>query len=185
MKNKLYIFFSVVWMVLFSFNKISCAQDADSLFKPTIFVYSEDDSPVAMDIGGGVGTDNMGLRAGLAVNLDMYHILAGFHYNISLSYRQIQEKSFILGYRFRTYNYMISAASGICRQKYKCTSGRSGNCYDFKEESLNAIPLNFEADWILTDSFAMGVGFNHVFSKRQNVTAVTFRIKYGAFRNIY
>lgn len=182
---KLFIFFVCLWIIFISFTRIAVSQEADSLFKPTIFVYSEDDSPVAMDIGGGVGLDNIGVRGGFAINLDMYHILAGFHYNISLSKHQIEEKSFILGYRFRTYNYMISAASGICRQKYKCNSGLNGNCYNFKEESLSAMPLNIEADWILTDSFAMGVGFNHVFSKRQDVTAVTFRLKFGAFRNIY
>jgi len=179
-----FVFLTILFF-LFSFSGFSLAQGVEPAAKPTIFIYSENDSPLAMDIGGGVGFDNIGLRAGFAINLDMYHVLAGFHYNISLSKQQVEEKSFILGYRFRTYNYMVSAASGICRHKFRCTSGSNYDCYNYKKESINAVPVNFGADWIFTDSFAMGLSFNHVFSKRTDVTALMFCLKFGAFRNIY
>ncbi len=181
------IVFLAILIVGVFFSEISVAQEVVPVTKPTIFIYNDDDSPLAMDIGGGVGFDNIGLRAGFAINLDVYHILAGFHYNttLSISRQTVNEKSFILGYRYRTYNFMVAAASGICRQKFKCTSGSNYDCYNYKDETVSALPVNLEADWILTDSFALGVSLNHVFSERTDVTALMFCLKFGAFRNIY
>ncbi len=163
------------------------AQDTTFKTKPTIFIYNENDSPLAMDIGGGVGLDNIGLRAGLAVNLDVYHILGGFNYVVSLrgSKELVTEKTILLGYRYRTQNFMVAMASGFSWQKFKCTSGSNYDCYNYIEETINATPLNFQADWIITDAFALGLGLNHMISSRKDVTGVMFNLKFGAFRNIY
>ncbi|MDQ3051433.1 MAG: hypothetical protein M3Q95_11150 [Bacteroidota bacterium] len=181
------IVFWAILFVLFSFSRVSSAQEVELVTKPTIFIYNEDESLLAMDIGGGIGHDNIGIRAGFAVHLDVYHIMAGFHYNVSLqgSKQQVTEKSFLLGYRYRSQYFMAALASGFSRQVYKCTSGMNYDCYNYKEETISATPLVMQADWIVSDSFAMGVSVNQLFSRRTDVTGVMFNFKFGAFRNIY
>ncbi len=178
------IFIILLKGVLFV-NDVSAQENEYTIPKPTLFIYSEDDSPLAMDIGGGVGLDNIGLRAGFALHLDVYHIMGGFQYNVSLSKQRITEKSFLLGYQYRSQNFMAAIASGFSRQGYKCSSGMNYDCYNYKEETISATPLVLQADWIVSDSFAMGMSVNQVFSRRKDVTAVMFNFKFGAFRNIY
>jgi hypothetical protein len=175
-------------IIIFLFQAFSVfAQNSDtSEAKPTIFIYNFDDSPLAMDVGFGIGVDNTGLRLGLIANLDVYHILAGFQYNVSIIFKeQLTEKAFLLGYRFRNKNIMVAFASGFGRQKFKCTSGMNADCYGYEEETINAAPLNLQVDWIITDSFALGMNINQLFSPRKDVFGVMIGLKFGAFRNIY
>src|SRR5688572_9436524 len=178
----------LIFFLIFSGRALSIsAQEAPpGNLKPTIFKYSENDSPLAFDDGFGTGIDNTGLRVGIITNIDVYHILAGYQYNVSIIFdEQVTESTFLLGYLFRCKYIMWALASGISRQKFRCTSGMNSECYGYIDETINATPLNFQADWIITDSFALGMNFNQLFSPRKNVTGVLISLKFGSFRNIF
>jgi Domain of unknown function (DUF2715) len=177
----------LISIVCFLFTGHLSAQDTIVKHKPSVFIYSEKDAPLAMDIGGGVGADNIGLRTGLGIHLDVYHILAGFNYIISLrgSKEMVTEKSLLFGYRYRTQHLMVTMASGFGWQQFKCTSGMNSDCYNYIEQTIKATPLNFQADWIITDAFAIGISLNQMFSSRKDVTGLMFNVKFGAFRNLY
>jgi len=162
-------------------------QDIDSTAsRPTIFVYNFDDSPYTLDVGGGIGVDNVGLAGVFKANLDVYHIMAGFNYTRTFhSIGNVANKYLIFGYRYRTLKYMLAFGSGFGRQKFKCTSGMNSDCYNYPEETVNTIPFDFQADLILTDFVAVGVNFNYLVSDRQDMRSLMFCLKLGILRNVY
>ena len=177
------LLFNLIFLLTFTH---AIAQDTLSSppIKKSIFRYSETDPIYALDFGGGIGGGTGFIQAGLAANVDVYHILLGFHTTTTIPAKeQITNNMFLLGYRFRTHRFMIAAASGYGWQRFKCTSGMNYDCYQYNEERIRAVPANFQADVILSDYFALGLNFQHTFSKRENITGVLFNVKFGAFRD--
>lgn len=174
--------FMIAW--LFSADLI--AQEQKN-FRPTIFKYNETESAFTLNMGAGAGgASPFGVLFNLQGELDVYHIYAAgmYIYDWQGDY-VVTATSALIGYRYRKNHWMLSVSSGICRQKFKCISGENYDCYNYKEETINAVPLNAAVDIILSDQIALGANYHFVSSQREDLSGLMVVLKIGAFRNIY
>jgi len=177
------LFLIIIFIALFM---QSFAKEQDTLKrKPTIFVYNEDDSPYTADFGGGIGTNNAGFKAGLIANIDIYHFLISYQSGYTWpGGERITDGNITFGYRYRNNYVMFSTSTGFGWQKFKSTSS-SSYYNDYKEETVNAFPINAQLDIIVTDYFAIGGSFGYSSSSRQHLIGAMFTLKFGVLRNVY
>jgi len=176
----------ILIMVVISNSQNLFSQDSIAVFNPTIFKYSEEELIYSIGFGGVTGVSSQGPSAGLIVDVDVFHILLGFRammHGIPLLSDKIQinENAFYLGYQYRTKKFMSSVAAGVGTMKFRCSSNSIGLCHNVDETRFQSFPFKVEANYIFSSYFSIGVGANGTYSKRKNLVAVMFSLKFGIF----
>lgn len=166
------------------------AQENDTLFKPTIFKYSKEDSPYSLGIGVAVGTGSLGLTAGIVADLDIYHILIGLHttkygYLLSNNYQEANVNSLYFGYQFRSEKIMASISGGIGNVQHTCTSGSNYNCYGVDERKRQSRVFRVEFDVLLSTYMVLGISLNSVVTSKSDLHSLQLCFKLGLFRDEY
>ena len=170
-----------LFFFLLIFDTASAQDSLPARKKFSPFIYNENESEAVFDVGISAGFVSDGGLISVRPQFDYYHVLIGYGFDgifhVSNDYIFVQSGHF--GYRYRTTDYMLALMSGFSRSRYKCYG--CGDDY----ETTNSVPLELQADWIITNAFGIGIIAWHQFGKMNDLSGISVGIKFGALRTTY
>ncbi len=156
-------------------------------FRPGIFRNEYDELPLTFGFGPVLGLSNSVISGGFHFSGDIYHILFGARMMLNplvgFGNESRNETAFYLGYRYRKDKYSFSAGSGWGKVEYFCTSGLNSDCEQYKEETLNSIPLHLEYAYYPKPMIGFGISVEAAFTSRTPNIGIFAGLKIGIFGN--